>query len=80
MSSGQVVAHTHVTKGAVCMETQKSILYLNDGQTKVTLIGKWFHMTPEEISQDFQARLNLGDTHCTNIHNVLCEVLDKVNQ
>jgi hypothetical protein len=77
ITSRQAVRSYPLQRGDANMEKPQKVVYLNGGQTKVTLIGKWFHMTGEEIREDYERRLEAGDPFAQNINNVLCEVIEK---
>ncbi len=70
----QAPTHKYVNKGALGMEKPRKTVFMNDNQTKVTLIGKWFFMTPDEIKNDYESRLENGDPLIQNINSVLCKV------
>jgi len=53
------------------------VVYDNDGQTKVTLIGKWFFMTPEEVGEEFRQRVESGDPRCSRINDLILDMHEK---
>lgn len=80
MPKGQAQAHTHVSRGDERMENMekpRKVEYMNDGQTKVTLIGRWFFMTPEEIKAEYLAGVQREDPFYTRIHDAIADVLLK---
>lgn len=81
MPRGQALAHKLSTgEGMSSMDKPRKTVYTNNGQTKITLIGKWFTMTPEEIEQDYEERLAAGDPLMRNINNTLCEVQERIGK
>lgn len=60
------------------MEKPRSVVYLNGDQTRVTLIGRWFHTPPEEINREYTRRLREGDPYIVRINDTLCQVIENV--
>jgi len=77
MTRGQAQAHTHVSRGDERMEKPSKVVYMNDGQTKVTLIGRWFFMEPEEIQAEYLAGVQREDPFYTRIHDAIADVFLK---
>lgn len=76
MPRRQAAAHNHKYKGEMSVKPSK-VVYMNDGQTKITLIGNWFFMSGEEISKDYEDRLKSGDPVARGINNTLLCILEK---
>ncbi|HHY66652.1 MAG TPA: hypothetical protein GX517_05555 [Alicyclobacillus sp.] len=76
MATRQAAPTYPVQRGDGRMEKPQSVVYLNGGQTKVTLIGRWFHMTQNEIEAEFRRRLQEGDPQAVHINTVLCDIIE----
>ncbi|CAI8876017.1 AbrB/MazE/SpoVT family DNA-binding domain-containing protein [Brevibacillus sp. IT-7CA2] len=53
------------------------VVYDNNGQTKVTLVGRWFFMTPEEVGEEFCQRVEDGDLRCCRINDLIHDMYEK---
>ncbi len=81
----QAVPHTLYQGGIVMIQAPEfyvdgqpaKVVYDNDGQTKITLVGKWFFMTPEEVSEDFNQRVEDGDVRCCRINDLILAMNEK---